>query len=120
MTTRLTARCCPSDGVTPPMRTSISCGGQLAGDATVPAVMLLQWPAVRTQPGVTSVPLQRKGPKVISATAGYSPGLASLPPTTACAGPAPAPGTAAATSPQTCGYIPRMDLPPGPRLPRAL
>ena len=58
------------------MRTLISCGGQLAGDATAAPVTLPQWPALSTQSGVTSVPVQRNGPKVISATAGYSPGLA--------------------------------------------
>src|SRR5829696_4574724 len=83
MTTRLTVRFSPSVRVTPPMRTLMSWGCQLAGDATVPAVMFEQWPAVSTQSGVTSVPVQRKGPKVISATDGYSPGLALPPPTTA-------------------------------------
>src|SRR5829696_9335198 len=71
----------------------MSGGGHDAGDATVPAVMLLQCPAVSTQFGVISVPVQRNGPKVIWATAGYSPGLASFPPTTADDGAA-----AAATS----------------------
>src|SRR5215213_4673059 len=60
--------------------------------------MLLQWPAVSTQLGVISVPVQRNGPKVISATAGYSPGLASFPPTTADDGAAPAPSRAAAVA----------------------
>src|SRR5687768_14995262 len=65
------------------MRTLMSCGGQLAGDATAAPVTLPQWPALSTQSGVSSVPVQRNGPKVISATAGYSPGLAFPPPTTA-------------------------------------
>jgi hypothetical protein len=72
--------------------------GQDAGDATVPAVMLLQCPAVRTQFGVISVPVQRNGPKVISATDGYSPGLASWPPTTADDGAAAPASSAAAVS----------------------
>jgi hypothetical protein len=53
-------------------------------------VMFEQCPAVSTQSGVTSVPVHRNGPNVISATDGYSPGLASLPPTTADDGEAPA------------------------------
>src|ERR671916_795856 len=96
MTTRLTVRLSPSVRVTPPMRTLMSWGGQLAGEATVPAVMFEQWPAVRTQSGVTSVPVQRNGPKVISATEGYSPGLAFVPPTTADDGDAAAPSRAVA------------------------
>src|SRR3954453_15885821 len=78
------------------MRTLMSCGGQLAGDATAAPVTLPQWPALRTQSGVTSVPVHRNGPKVISATDGYSPGLALLPPTTAEDGTAVAPSSAMA------------------------
>src|SRR5215213_9571796 len=103
------------------MRTLMSWGGQLAGVATAAPVTLPQCPALSTQPGVTSVPVQRKGPKVISATAGYSPELAFPPPTTAEDGAALAPISAAAvtqtartlrsvlmcapthTLPQTCG-----------------
>src|SRR5215210_1756845 len=80
------------------MRTLMSWGGQLAGDATAAPVTLPQWPAVSTQSGVTSVPVQRNGPKVISATAGYSPGLAFPPPTTADEGTALAPNSAAAVT----------------------
>src|SRR5215218_8759036 len=98
MTTRRTPSRSPSSSVTPPTRTLISGAGQDAGDATVPAVMLLQWPAVSTQFGVISVPVHRNGPKVISATAGYSPGLASLPPTTADDGLAAAASSAAAVT----------------------
>src|ERR671911_794986 len=98
MTTRLTGRFSPSVRVTPPIRTLMSWGGQLAGDATVPAVMFEQWPAVSTQSGVTSVPVHRNGPKVISATDGYSPGLALPPPTTADEGDAAAPSSAAAVT----------------------
>src|SRR5918994_4482000 len=76
----------------------MSGGGHDAGDATVPAVMLLQCPAVSTQFGVISVPVQRNGPKVISATAGYSPGLASFPPTTADDGAAAAASSTAEAS----------------------
>src|SRR5262245_4449321 len=115
----------------------MSGGGQLAGVATRAPVKLLQCPAVSTQSGVTSVPVQRKGPNVISATDGYSPGLASFPPTTADDGAATAPISAAVvmetakalrialmcepthSARETCGYIPHMPakLPPGPRLP---
>ena len=45
-----------------------------------------QWPALSTVSGEISVPVQPKAPKVISATEGYSPGDASLPPTIAIAG----------------------------------
>ena len=69
--------------------------GQLAGVATRAPVTLLQWPALSTQSGVTSVPVQRNGPKVISTTEGYSPGLASCPPTTAEDGATAAPSIAA-------------------------
>src|SRR5829696_6535795 len=79
----------------------MSGGGHDAGDATVPAVMLLQCPAVSTQFGVISVPVQRNGPKVISATAGYSPGLASFPPTTADDGAAAAASSTAETRRKT-------------------
>src|SRR5687767_4946155 len=119
------------------MRTLMSCGGQLAGDATAAPVTLPQWPALSTQSGATRVPVHRNGPKVTSATEGYSPGLALPPPTTAEEGAAVTPSSATAvtdmvrilrrlvmcaathTSPETCGYIPHMpaELPPGPRLP---
>src|SRR4051794_13964148 len=120
------------------MRTSMSCGGQPAGDATAAPVTLPQWPAVSTQSGVTSVPVQRKGPKVTSATDGYSPGLAFLPPTTAEEGAAAAPSSATVVTETamavrmalmcagthrtagTCGDIQHMRLPPGPRMPRTL
>src|SRR4051794_13445096 len=76
----------------------MSWGGQLAGVATAAPVTLLQCPALRTQSGVISVPVHRNGPKVISATAGYSPGLALPPPTTADDGAAAAPSSAAAVT----------------------
>jgi hypothetical protein len=53
------------------MRTSISCGGQAAGEATAAPVIDEQWPAVSTQFGAISVPVHRNDePKRISATAG--------------------------------------------------
>src|SRR6185503_7668444 len=118
----------------------MSCGGQLAGVATAAPVTLPQWPALSTQSGVISVPVHRNGPKVTSATEGYSPGLALPPPTTADEGAAVRPSSATAitdvtrilrravmcavthTSPESCGYIRHMpaDLPPGPRLPQVI
>src|SRR5687767_11191403 len=49
--------------------------------------MFVQWAAVTTCVGVTSVPVQEKARSIVMwATYGYSPGLASLPPTMAWAG----------------------------------
>ena len=80
------------------MRTLMSWGGQLAGVATAAPVTLPQCPALSTQSGVISVPVHRNGPKVISATDGYSPGLAFPPPTTAEEGAAAAPSSATAVT----------------------
>src|SRR3954471_3806440 len=69
------------------MRTSMSCGGQPAGVPTAAPVIEPQCPAVSTHLGAISVPVHRNDwPNVISATAGYAPGAASFPPTTACDG----------------------------------
>src|SRR4051812_30945097 len=69
------------------MRTSMSCGGQPAGVPTAAPVIEPQCPAVSTHLGAISVPVHRNDcPKVISATAGYAPGAASWPPTTAIDG----------------------------------
>ncbi len=54
-----------------PTRTSISAAGQPAGLATAAPVTEPQCPAVSTQSGAITVPVQRKLlPKVISATCG--------------------------------------------------
>src|SRR5215211_5136535 len=76
----------PSVCVRPPILTSISAAGQAIGDDTAAPVTELQWPAVRTVSGAISVPVQRNALYVTSATAGYSPGSASSPPTTASDG----------------------------------
>jgi hypothetical protein len=69
--TRRTGVRSPAPGVTEPMRTSISCGGQAAGEPTAAPVIDEQWPAVSTQRGAISVPVHKKDePKRISATAG--------------------------------------------------
>src|SRR5262249_44181424 len=58
-----------------------------AGVPTAAPVIEPQCPAVSTHVGAISVPVHRKDwPNVISATAGYAPGAASLPPTTAIEG----------------------------------
>ena len=61
----------------------MSWGGHEAGEATAAPVIEPQWPAVSTVVGEISVPVHRKAPKVISATAGNSFGPAFVPPTTA-------------------------------------
>ena len=50
----------------------MSWGGHEAGEATAAPVTEPQWPAVSTVVGEISVPVHRKAPKVISATAGNS------------------------------------------------
>jgi hypothetical protein len=54
-----------------PMRTSISCGGHAAGEATAAPVIEPQCPAVSTHVGAISVPVHRnEEPRWTSATAG--------------------------------------------------
>jgi hypothetical protein len=53
------------------MRTSIRGAGQLTSEPVTPVVADAQWPALSTQLGAISVPVQRKLlPNVISATDG--------------------------------------------------
>src|SRR5687768_4836814 len=78
-----------------PMRTSIAAAGQDAGDATAAPVSDEQWPAVRTVSGEISVPVHwNMKPKLICATAGYSPAEALVPPTIASEGEAVRPSEA--------------------------
>ena len=70
------------------MKTSISCGGYAAGEATpAPPVIDEQCPAVRTVSGAISVPVHRKPlAMTTSETEGNSFGPAFVPPTMAIDG----------------------------------